>query len=62
MDNRGELNDIESRSDDLRDTASRFRLNSNKLEQMARLRNLKMKIIIGILLIAMMLIIYYFVL
>ncbi|CDW86454.1 r-snare vamp72-family [Stylonychia lemnae] len=46
IDNRNEFNDLENKSGNLKDTASRFRMNSAKLEQQAKWRNLRMKLII----------------
>ena len=54
--------DIESKSGDLRDTASRFKHQSHKLERMSKLKQMQMKLNAGALVVSMILIIYYLVL
>lgn len=53
--------DIESKSGDLKDTASRFRNQGQRLEKMAKLRQMQMKIIIGVGVIMSMVLVYYIV-
>ena len=53
--------DIESKSGDIKDTASRFRNQSQRLEKMAKMRQMHMKIIIGLGAIMTMVLIYYLV-
>jgi hypothetical protein len=62
FDNRADLEGLEDKSDNLRNTASRFRMQSAKLERMTRWRNLKMKLIIAFMIFMFFIIIYYFVL
>eukprot|EP00347_Sterkiella_histriomuscorum_P019197 403342567 len=62
MDNRGQFEDLEKGSDQLKDTASRFRMNSARLEKQARWRNLKIKIILAVAVVLFSILIFYFVL
>ena len=62
FENRTDLEGIEDKSDNLRDTANRFRKQSAKLESMTRWRNLKMKLIIAFMIFLLFIVLYYFVL
>lgn len=61
FENRQELDDIEGKSSNLRDTANRFKMNSAKLERQTRCRNLQMKIMLGVFIAVSIVIIYYLV-
>ena len=59
MDNRQQMFDIESKSSDIKDTASRFRSQSQRLEKMAKLKKLQMKIVFGMLFLVFVALIYF---
>jgi hypothetical protein len=59
MDNRQQMFDIESKSSDIKDTASRFRSQSQRLEKMAKLKKLQMKIAFGMLFLVFVALIYF---
>lgn len=57
--NQRELDDIEGKSSNIRDTASRFRMQSQKLEKMTRMKNLKMKLAMALVAFIVLALIYY---
>lgn len=59
MDNRQQMFDIESKSSDIKDTASRFRSQSHRLEKMAKMKKLQMKIVFGMLFLVFVALIYF---
>ena len=59
--NREDLENIELKSSTLRDTANKFKVISNKLERDSRLKNLKMKVLIGVVFVVMTISLYFFV-
>jgi hypothetical protein len=59
MDNRQQMFDIESKSSDIKDTASRFRSQSQRLEKMTRWKQLQMKFAFGMLFLAFAALIYF---
>ncbi|TNV75730.1 hypothetical protein FGO68_gene9057 [Halteria grandinella] len=58
--NRQQMFDIESKSGDLRDTASKFKSQSKKMERMARLKQMQMKVIFALLAVTGLVLLYYF--
>src|SRR5687768_3797171 len=57
--NRDELDDIENKSTNIRDTANRFKMHSHKLEKMSRMRSLKMKMILALIAFILIAVLYY---
>ena len=57
--NKQQMFDIESKSGGLKDTASRFKVQTQKLEKMARLKQMQVKVIIALISLAMLIVLYY---